>query len=102
MGEIEAKNGKLFDIQLKGSGKTSYSRQGDGRSPLESVIREYIISEAIFYLGIPTTRSLSIISSGEFVERDSILPGGVLTRVASSHIRVGTFEFSFTKMIKNL
>ena len=68
--KIEAKNGKLFDIQLKGSGKTSYSRQGDGRSPLESVIREYIISEAIFYLGIPTTRSLSIISSGEFVERE--------------------------------
>ena len=97
LGEIEAKNGKLFDIQLKGSGKTSYSRQGDGRSPLESVIREYIISEAIFYLGIPTTRSLSIISSGEFVERDSILPGGVLTRVASSHIRVGTFEFFFYK-----
>ena len=93
LGEIKANNGKLYDVQLKGSGKTSFSRQGDGRSPLESVIREYIISEAMFYLGIPTTRSLSIISTGEFVERESMLPGGILTRVASSHIRVGTFEF---------
>ena len=95
LGETKASNGKLYDIQLKGSGKTSFSRQGDGRSPLESVIREYIVSEAIHYLGIPTTRSLAIISSGEFVQRESTLPGGVLTRVASSHIRVGTFEFFF-------
>ena len=95
LGETKASNGKLYDIQLKGSGKTSFSRQGDGRSPLESVIREYIVSEAIYYLGISTTRSLAIISSGEFVQRESTLPGGVLTRVASSHIRVGTFEFFF-------
>ena len=93
LGEIKAKNGKLFDIQLKGSGKTSFSRQGDGRSPLDSVIREYIISEAIYNLGIPTTRSLAMISTGELVQRESQLPGGILTRVASSHIRVGTFEF---------
>ena len=93
LGEIKAKNDKLFDIQLKGSGKTIFSRQGDGRSPLDSVIREYIISEALYYLGIPTTRSLAIISTGEYVERESMLPGGILTRVASSHIRIGTFEF---------
>ena len=93
LGEIKAKNDKLFDIQLKGSGKTIFSRQGDRRSPLDSVIREYIISEALYYLGIPTTRSLAIISTGEYVERESMLPGGILTRVASSHIRIGTFEF---------
>ena len=93
LGEIKARNGKLFDIQLKGSGKTSFSRNGDGRSPLDSVIREYVMSEALHHLGIPTTRSLAIVSTGEFVERESKLPGGVLTRVASSHIRIGTFEF---------
>ena len=93
LGEKKAKNGKFFDIQLKGSGKTAFSRNGDGRSPLDSVIREYLISEALHYLGIPTTRSLAIVSTGEFVERESMLPGGILTRVASSHIRIGTFEF---------
>ena len=93
LGEIKARNGKFFDIQLKGSGKTSFSRNGDGRSPLDSVIREYVMSEALHHLGIPTTRSLAIVSTGEFVERESKLPGGVLTRVASSHIRIGTFEF---------
>ena len=103
LGEIKAKNGKLFDIQLKGSGKNSFSRQGDGRSPLESVIREYIISEAIHYLGIPTTRSLAIVGTGEFVQRETELPGGILTRVASSHIRIGTFEFFYYKKdIKSL
>ena len=75
LGEIKASDGKLLDIQLKGSGKTAFSRQGDGRSPLGPVIREYILSEAIHYLGIPTTRSLSIVTTGEFVERESKLPG---------------------------
>ena len=93
IGEIIAKDGKRYDLQLKGSGKTMYSRQGDGRAPLGPVIREYIISEAMYHLGIPTTRALSIISTGEFVEREKIEPGGVLARISSSHIRIGTFEF---------
>ena len=93
LGEIIAKNGKRYDLQLKGSGQTIFSRQGDGRSPLGPVIREYIISEAMHYLGIPSTRSLSIISTGEVVEREKIEPGGILVRISSSHIRIGTFEF---------
>ncbi len=95
LGEVIAKNGKRYDIQLKGSGKTSFSRQGDGRAPLGPVIREYLLSEAIHNLNIPSTRSLAIVTSGEFVQRDSLLPGAILTRVASSHIRIGTFEFFF-------
>ena len=103
LGEIKAEDGRLFDIQLKGSGKTRFSRQGDGRSPLGPVIREYILSEAIHFLGIPTTRSLSIVTTGEFVERESKLPGGILARIASSHIRIGTFEFfHFRNQKKNL
>ena len=82
-----------MDIQLKGSGKTAYSRQGDGRSPLGAVIREYLVSEAMHALGIPTTRSLAIVSTGETVQRQVEEPGGILTRVASSHIRIGTFNF---------
>ncbi|MAI29846.1 MAG: hypothetical protein CMP38_06530 [Rickettsiales bacterium] len=97
LGEIIARNGKRYDLQLKGSGKTIFSRQGDGRSPLGPVIREYIISEAMHYLGIPTTRSLSIISTGEVVEREKIEPGGILVRVSPSHIRIGTFEFFSAK-----
>ena len=93
LGEIIAKNGKRYDVQLKGSGKTKFSRQGDGRSPLGPVIREYLISEAMHYLGIPTTRSLSILKTGELVEREELEPGGILARVSSSHIRIGTFEF---------
>ena len=93
LGEIIAKNGKRYDLQLKGSGQTIFSRQGDGRSPLGPVIREYIISEAMHYLGIPSTRSLSIISTGEVVERERVEPGGILVRISSSHIRIGTFEF---------
>ena len=93
LGEIISKDGLRYDLQLKGSGKTIFSRQGDGRSPLGPVIREYIISEAMHYLGIPTTRSLSIIGTGEFVEREKIEPGGILVRISSSHIRIGTFEF---------
>ena len=92
LGEILGKNGN-YDLQLKGSGQTQFSRQGDGRSALGPVIREYILSEAMHSLNIPTTRALAAISTVEYVARDSFEPGGILTRVASSHIRVGTFEY---------
>jgi uncharacterized protein YdiU (UPF0061 family) len=93
LGEVVGKDSERYDVQLKGSGPTPYSRGGDGRSPLGPVLREYIISEAMFALGVPTTRSLAAVQSGEQVHRQTPLPGGVLTRVARSHIRVGTFEF---------
>ncbi len=92
LGEIIGKNGRR-DIQLKGSGPTPYSRRGDGRAALGPVLREYIISEAMFALGIPTTRALACVTTGEKVIRDKILPGAVLTRVAASHIRIGTFQY---------
>ena len=91
LGEIEV-NKERFDIQLKGSGPTKFSRQGDGRSALGPVIREYIISEAMHHLDIPTTRALAAVLTGEHVFRDEIEPGGILTRIAKRHIRVGTFE----------
>ncbi len=93
LGEMISKDGLRFDLQLKGSGKTLFSRSGDGRAPLAPVIREYIVSEAMHHLGVPTSRSLAIISSGEFVQRETLEPGGILARVSSSHIRIGTFEF---------
>jgi len=83
-----------FDIQLKGAGRTQFSRGGDGRAALAPMLREYIISEAMHALGIPTTRSLAVIETGEMVRREKELPGAILTRVASSHIRVGTFEYA--------
>ena len=83
-----------LDLQFKGSGRTPYSRGGDGKAALGPMLREYIISEAMHHLGIPTTRSLAVIRTGDSVVRESILPGAILTRVASSHIRVGTFEFA--------
>jgi Uncharacterized conserved protein len=87
----------------KGSGQTCYSRGGDGRAPLGPVIREYIISEAMHALNIPTTRSLAIIATGEMVSRETLLPGGILTRIASSHLRIGTFEyFAAFKDLENL
>lgn len=85
---------KRYDIQLKGSGRTPYSRGGDGRASLGAMLREYIISESMYALGIPTTRSLAVASTGEPVFRETILPGAILTRVADSHIRVGTFQFA--------
>ena len=92
-----------FDIQLKGSGRTSFSRTGDGRAALGPMLREYIISEAIHALNIPTTRSLAVVKSGEKIVREKLLPGAVLTRVASSHIRVGTFQYIASKQsIKDL
>ena len=93
LGEIVDVDGVRRDIQLKGSGPTPFSRNGDGRAALGPVLREYIVSEAMFALGIPTTRSLAVIATGETVRREMPLPGAVLTRVASSHIRIGTFQF---------
>jgi uncharacterized protein YdiU (UPF0061 family) len=93
LGEIRDRNGVLRDIQLKGSGLTPFSRDGDGRAALGPMLREYIVSEAMHALGIPTTRSLAVVTTGERVFRDDVLPGAVLTRVAASHIRVGTFEY---------
>lgn len=93
LGEQINPEGERVDIQLKGSGRTPYSRRGDGRATLGPMLREYIISEAMHALGIPTTRSLAVVKTGETVVRDTALPGAVLTRVASSHIRVGTFEY---------
>ena len=93
LGEIVAPSGKRYDIQLKGSGRTSFSRRGDGCSALGPVIREYILCEAMNALSIPTTRALAAVTSGENVRREDITPGGIFTRVASSHIRIGTFEY---------
>jgi serine/tyrosine/threonine adenylyltransferase len=94
LGEQITPDGKRFDIQLKGSGPTPYSRRGDGRAALGPMLREYIMSEAMHALGIPTTRSLAVATTGEPVFRQEQLPGAVLTRVAASHIRVGTFEWA--------
>ena len=94
LGEQLTPLGSRFDIQLKGSGPTPYSRRGDGRAALGPMLREYIISEAMHSLGIPTTRSLAVAATGEAIMRDEPLPGAVLTRVAASHIRVGTFEYA--------
>ncbi len=93
IGEHIAPDGKRVDIQLKGSGKTPYGRRGDGRAALGPMLREYIISEAMHALNIPTTRSLAVVTTGEPVYRETILQGAILTRVASSHLRVGTFEY---------
>ena len=97
LGEHLVNNTKRFDIQFKGSGRTSFSRSGDGRAVLGPMLREYIISEAIHALNIPTTRSLAVVSTGEKVVRENLLPGAILTRVASSHIRVGTFQYIAAK-----
>src|SRR3977135_1895535 len=93
LGEVIDADGVRRDIQLKGSGPTPFSRRGDGRAALGPVLREYIVSEAMAALGIPPTRSLAAVMSGENVVRETMLPGAVLTRVASSHIRVGTFQY---------
>ncbi len=94
LGEQITPNGERFDIQLKGSGRTPYSRGGDGRAALGPMLREYIISEAMHGLGIPTTRSLAVVTTGESVIRENVLSGAILTRVASSHIRVATFQYA--------
>ncbi|MET3729292.1 uncharacterized protein YdiU (UPF0061 family) [Fictibacillus halophilus] len=94
VGEQITPDGKRYDIQLKGSGRTPYSRGGDGRAALGPMLREYIMSEAMHALGIPTTRSLAVVTTGESIMRETALPGAIMTRVASSHLRVGTFEFA--------
>jgi len=93
LGEVLDPTGARFDIALKGSGRTPFSRGGDGRAALGPVLREYLMGEAMYALGIPTTRALAAVSTGEQVLRDRALPGAVLTRVAASHLRVGTFQF---------
>lgn len=93
LGEHRTPSGQLVDIQLKGPGQTPYSRRGDGRAALGPMLREYVISEAMAALGIPTTRSLAVVTTGEPVYRATVLKGAVLTRVAASHIRVGTFQY---------
>jgi uncharacterized protein YdiU (UPF0061 family) len=93
LGEVIDTSGHRRDIQLKGAGRTPFSRGGDGRAALGPVMREYIVSEAMHALGIPTTRALAFVATGDYVFRDAALPGAILTRVASSHIRVGTFQF---------
>ncbi|HVS76147.1 MAG TPA: YdiU family protein [Steroidobacteraceae bacterium] len=93
LGELRGRDGMLRDIQLKGAGLTRFSRNGDGRAALGPMLREYLISEAMHALGIATTRSLAVVTTGEQVYRESALPGAVLTRVAASHVRVGTFQY---------
>ena len=93
LGEVVGRDGVRYDIQLKGSGRTLFSRGGDGRAALGPVLREYIVSEAMAALGVPTTRALAAVTTGEWVQRETVLPGAVLTRVAASHLRVGTFQY---------
>ncbi len=101
--EVISPKGERYDITLKGSGRTPYSRGGDGRAWLGPVLREYIVSEAMHSLGVPTTRALAIVSSGEPVYRETKMPGAIITRIAKSHIRIGTFQwFSATSDTKNL
>src|SRR6188768_1715866 len=93
LGEVIDSDGVRRDIQLKGSGPTPFSRRGDGRAALGPVLREYIVSEAMAALGVPTTRTLAAVATGQPVLRETVLPGAILTRVAASHIRVGTFQY---------
>ncbi|MBF0584672.1 MAG: YdiU family protein, partial [Magnetococcales bacterium] len=93
LGEVIDRQGKRRDIQLKGSGKTPFSRQGDGRAWLGPVLREYLLSESMHALGIPTTRALAAVTTGESVIREERFPGALLTRVAASHVRIGTFQY---------
>ncbi|MBT8352783.1 MAG: YdiU family protein, partial [Deltaproteobacteria bacterium] len=101
LGEQVTPKGERYDIQYKGSGKTPFSRQGDGRAALGPMLREYIISEALHALDIPTTRSLAVVTTGEQVFRETVLQGAILTRTAASHIRVGTFEYASTRCKPN-
>ncbi len=101
IGEHTTKSNKKYDIQFKGSGKTAFSRNGDGRAALGPMLREYIISEAMNSLKIPTTRSLAVVKTGEDIQREKVLHGAVLTRVASSHLRVGTFQYIAARQKKD-
>ena len=102
IGEHIAKDKKRYDIQFKGSGKTPYSRNADGRAALGPMLREYLISESMHKLGVPTTRSLAVVETGEKIIREEILEGAILTRVASSHIRVGTFQYALISKEKKI
>ena len=102
LGEHITPSGQRLDVQFKGSGPTPYSRGGDGRAALGPMLREYIISEAMHALNIPTTRSLAVVTSGEKVYRETVLPGAILTRIASSHIRIGTFEYAALQQDKGI
>ena len=93
LGEVVGRDGRRRDLQLKGSGRTPFSRGGDGRAALGPVLREYLVSEAMAALGVPTTRALAAVITGDTVARETLLPGAIMTRVASSHIRVGTFQY---------
>ncbi|HED34022.1 MAG TPA: YdiU family protein [Gammaproteobacteria bacterium] len=93
IGEVETTDARTYGIQLKGSGQTVFSRNGDGRAALGPVLREYLLSEAMSGLGVPTTRALAVVATGEQVAREQLLPGGIITRVASSFVRVGTFQY---------
>ena len=93
LGDLTDHQGQPWDVQLKGSGTSNFSRQGDGRCALGPALREFIMSEAMFALGVPTTRCLAVVATGETVYRERPLPGAVVTRIAVSHIRVGTFQY---------
>src|SRR5699024_3436500 len=95
IGEQLTPDGERFDIQLKGAGKTIFSRGGDGLAAIGPMLREYLISEALYGLNIPTTRSLAVVEADNAVHREQIMSRGILTRVAKSHLRVGTFEFAY-------
>ena len=101
LGEVVTSDNVRFDVQLKGAGQTPYSRGGDGRAPLGPVLREYLVSEAMHALGVPSTRSLAAVTTGELVYREEPLHGAVLTRVASSHIRIGTFQYFAAKGMRD-
>ncbi len=97
LGEVVGRDGVRYDVQLKGSGRTPFSRGGDGRAWLGPVLREYVVSEAMAALGVPTTRALAAVTTGEMVYRETAVPGAVLTRVAASHLRVGTFQYFWAR-----
>lgn len=97
LGEFDSPDGVHFDMQLKGSGRTFFSRGGDGRAALGPVLREYLVSEAMAKLGVPTTRALAVVSTGEEVARQQLLPGGIITRIATSFVRIGTFQYFAAK-----
>lgn len=101
VGEVIAQDGIRMDIQLKGSGHTPFSRSGDGKSALGPVLREYILSEAMAVLGVPTTRALAVMTTGENIVRNGLVPGGVFTRVAQSHVRIGTFQYFYARQDNN-
>ena len=101
IGQVRNRKGELWDIQLKGAGKTPYSRFGDGRAVMRSTIREYLASEALAALGIPDSRALAIVATGETVRRETPEPGAVLTRLAPSHVRFGHFEHFFHRGLKD-